>query len=160
MRLAVPIKFKKLHEKAVIPEYKTIGAACVDLVATQIEYLEENKVIVKYGFATEIPDSYKIHIMPRSSFSHQGWVVQNLPGVIDSDYRGEWMTKFEAIPQGIKLDPTTGLPLGLIYEDFPYKVGDRVMQTSIEVNIHMKFREAKQLSATLRGDGGFGSTGK
>lgn len=153
MRLAVPIKFKKLHDDAVIPKHATPGSACVDLVATDIEYVEENKVVVKYGFATEIPEGYKVFVMPRSSFTHKGWVMQNSPGVIDSDYRGEWMSKFEAIPVGVK----DGI---LLYEDFPYKKGDRVAQCSIEVNIHMAYKEVQDLSQTIRSTGGFGSTGK
>ena len=153
MRLAVPIKFKKLHDDAVIPKHATPGSACVDLVATDIEYVEENKVVVKYGFATEIPEGYKVFVMPRSSFTHKGWVMQNSPGVIDSDYRGEWMSKFEAIPVGVK----DGI---LLYEDFPYKKGDRIVQASVEVNIHMAFREVQDLSQTIRGTGGYGSTGK
>jgi dUTP pyrophosphatase len=160
MRLVVPIKYKILHKKAVVPEPQTPGAACVDLVATEIEYIDENKVIVKYGFGAEIPEGYKVYLTPRSSFCHKGWVMQNSHGIVDSDYRGEWMTKFEAIPQGIKLDKSTGLPLGLVYEDFPYQVGDRVVQASVEVNIHMKFKESEELSTTLRGEGGFGSTGR
>lgn len=153
MRLAVPIKFQRLHDDAVIPKHATPGSACVDLVATDIEYVEENKVVVKYGFATEIPEGYKVFVMPRSSFTHKGWVMQNSPGVIDSDYRGEWMSKFEAIPVGVK----DGI---LLYEDFPYKKGDRVAQCSIEVNIHMAYKEVKDLSQTIRSTGGFGSTGK
>ena len=153
MRLAVPIKFKKEHPDAVIPKHATPGSACVDLVATDVEYLEENKVVVKYGFSTEFGDGYKILVMPRSSFTHKGWVMQNSPGVIDSDYRGEWMSKFEAIPIRMK----DGI---MVYEDFPYKKGDRVAQASIEVNIHMAYREVEDLSQTIRGTGGYGSTGK
>lgn len=153
MRLAVPIKFQRLHDDAVIPKHATPGSACVDLVATDIEYIEENKVVVKYGFATEIPEGYKVFVMPRSSFTHKGWVMQNSPGVIDSDYRGEWMSKFEAIPVGVR----DGI---FLYEDFLYKKGDRVAQCSIEVNIHMAYKEVQDLSQTIRGTGGFGSTGK
>lgn len=160
MRLAVPIKFKKLHKNAVIPEYQSDGAACVDLVATEIEYIDENKAIVKFGFASEIPPGYKVILKPRSSFSHKGWVMQNTPGTIDHDYRGEWIAKFEAIPVGLKLNTTTGVPMGFIYEDFPYKIGDRAIQSEVEVNIHMKFIEVEDLSETKRGSGGFGSTGK
>jgi dUTP pyrophosphatase len=160
MRLAVPIKFKKLHEKAIIPAYQSSGAACVDLVATEIEYIEENKVIVKFGFAAEVPDSYKVNIQPRSSFTHKDWVLQNSPGVVDADYRGEWMAKFQAIPIGGRISNSFPDMIDLVYADFPYKVGDRVVQASVEVNVHMKFKETKELSTTIRGDGGFGSTGR
>jgi len=162
-RLAVPVKFKKLHEKAVIPQYQTHGAACVDLVVTEIDYEDEDKVTLKFGFSTEIPDGYKVFVMPRSSFTHKGWVMQNSPGVIDSDFRGEWKVRFQAIPQGIKLDKFTGLPLGFIYDDCPYKVGDRAVQASVEVNIHMRMiplKKEEELGITVRGEGGFGHTGK
>lgn len=158
-RLAVPIKFKRLHPKAQIPQYQSDGAACVDLVITEIDYIDENKVTVKFGFSAEIPDGYKVVVQPRSSFTHKGWVMQNSPGQIDSDYRGEWMSKFEAIPTGIELRGLNNHPV-LSYDVFPYKVGDRTIQASIEVNIHMKFKEVEDLSITLRGEGGFGSTNK
>jgi dUTP pyrophosphatase len=153
MRLAVPIKFKKLHDDAVIPQHQTPGSACVDLVATEVEYIEENKVVVKFGFSGEIPEGYKVFIAPRSSFTHKSWFMANSPGQIDSDYRGEWMAKFEAVPIGVKNEQ-------LLYDVFPYKPGDRVVQASVEVNMHMKFREVEELSHTLRGTGGFGHTGR
>ena len=158
MRLAVPIKFKRLHKDAVIPVHATPGSACVDLVATEIEYIDEHKVIVKFGFATQIPDGYKVVFQPRSSFTHKSWYMANSPAQIDADYRGEWMAKFEAVPVGIKtngiFDPT------LVYADFPYKVGDRVVQASVEVNIHMAFKEVEDLADSIRGAGGFGHTGR
>ena len=153
MRLAVPIKFQRLHDDAVIPKYATPGSACVDLVATEVEYLEEDKVTVKFGFATEISEGYKVHLKPRSSFNHKDWIMQNSPGTIDADYRGEWMAKFQAIPVGVN----NGV---LVYEEFPYKKGDRVVQAEVEVNIHMAFKEVQDLSETIRGTGGFGSTGQ
>lgn len=157
MNLVVPIKYKIISLKFVEPKHATPGSACVDLVATEIEHIDENHVIVKYGFATEVPEGYKVHLTPRSSFCHKGWVMQNSPGVVDSDYRGEWMTKFEAIPQSVMLDEY-GQPQ-LIYSDFPYKVGDRVVQASVEVQIQSRWY-ADDLSETSRGEGGFGSTGK
>lgn len=157
MRLAVPIKFKRLHKDAVIPQYQTSGAACVDLVATEI-ILGSDTATVKFGFAGEVPESYKVLLQPRSSFTNSGWVMANSPGVIDADYRGEWMVKFDAIP----VDVTGNLEWGYIlkYPTFPYKVGDRCIQASVEVNMHMKFKEVEELSPTSRDKGGFGSTGK
>ncbi len=157
MRLAVPIKFKRLHPNAVIPQYQTSGAACVDLVATEVE-LYPDRAIVKFGFAAEVPESYKVHLQPRSSFSNTGWIMANSPGVIDSDYRGEWIVRFDAIP--VSVVKTWEDDYELIYPPFPYKVGDRAIQASVEVNIHMNFKEVKELSSTSRDNGGFGSTGK
>lgn len=158
-KLAVPLKFKRLHDKAVVPQYQTDGAACVDLVVTEVNQIDEDKVELKFGFAAEIPEGYKVFLMPRSSFTHKGWVMQNSPGVIDSDYRGEWKIRFQAIPINVYIDNYNDPKL--IYEDCPYKVGDRAVQASIEVNIHMKFKEIKEdLSVTVRGEGSFGHTGK
>jgi dUTP pyrophosphatase len=160
-RLSVPIKFKRLHEKAVLPKYGTPGAACVDLVATEIRWIDEDKVEVRYGFAYEVDPHYKLTVQPRSSFGHKGWFMANSPAQLDSDYRGEAMSKFQAIPVGIRQDPHTGKVLGFLYEDFPFKVGDRVTQCGLEVAIHGNWQETKEeLSTTLRGEGGFGSTGK
>lgn len=153
MKFPVTIKYKKLHDNAVIPEYQSYGAACVDLVATEIEYLDENKVIVHFGFATEIPHGYKVVMQPRSSFTHKSWFMANTPGQVDSDYRGEWIAKFEAIPVGVKEEK-------LLYEEFPFKPGDRVVQIYIEQCIRVQFRVVNDLSETWRGEGGFGSTGK
>lgn len=79
------IKFKKLHEKAIIPQVMTEGAACFDLVATEIEYNpERNKVKIHFGLACEFPKDYKLCIVPRSSFGHKSWFQANSPGQIDS----------------------------------------------------------------------------
>jgi len=148
------IKFKRLHELAKIPELATVGSACADLYITEIETLI-NKVTVKLGFATEIPIGFKCCIVPRSSFSHCGWVMANSPGQIDSDYRGEWMVKFEGIPYSTNKSYGFFTPA-----PFPYKVGDRVAQVYLEEVKRLTFIEVDELSNTVRGSGGFGSTGK
>ena len=151
------IKFKRIHSDAVVPKFMTNGAACVDLVATQVQEVGPNKVLVKFGFSTEIPEGWKICIAPRSSFTHTSWILANSPGQVDSDYRGEWMVKFEGLP--LMKRHTTGV-VGIGYGDFPYKKGDRVAQAWIEPVHHMEFEEVDQLSETQRGAGGFGHTGK
>ena len=151
------IKFKKLHPNTVLPKLATPGSACVDLVATEVITEGLGKVTIKFGFATEIPQGYKICIAPRSSFSHKGWVLGNHLGIIDCDYRGEWMAKFQSIPT--RYDDSYGIKM-LMPEDFPYKVGDRVAQCWLEEVIALNFVEAEELNDTVRGTGGFGSTGK
>lgn len=146
------VKIKRLREDAVIPQVATLGAACADVVASVIT-VSEKYVTVRLGFATEIPKGYKGVIVPRSSFTQKGWVMQNSPAQIDSDYRGEWMIKFEAIPQKV------GILHNLIYPEFPYKEGDRVGQMFIEKEIKFDFVLAEELSETDRASGGFGSTG-
>lgn len=101
--MAVQVKIKKLHPDAVIPHFATPGSACVDVVATKVNYLDDNRVVVYLGFALEIPVGYKVCLAPRSSFTQKGWIMQNSPAQIDSDYRGELMLRFEAIPQQITI---------------------------------------------------------
>jgi len=155
------IKFKRLNSKAVIPNIMTLGAACLDVVATEI-IQNINYVTVKLGFATEIPEGFKVVMSPRSSFTQKGWVLQNSPCQIDSDYRGEWMLKFEAIPWTSHLgwSEFSGQSISFKYPPFPYKVGDRVAQVWLEKVIPIEFEEVDELSSTERGGGGFGSTNK
>jgi dUTP pyrophosphatase len=151
------IKIKKLHPQAKIPLKGTKDAACADVYATDIIKDSSNKITVKLGFSTEIPKGYKGIIVPRSSFTQKSWIMQNSPAQIDSDYRGEWMIKFEAIPVSIK--NVKGVLFDNLYNQFPYKVGDRVAQIFFEKIINYHFVEVKKLVETERGSGGFGSTG-
>lgn len=151
----IEIKIKKLHPDAIIPSAGSLSAACFDVVATRIERISVNKVICYLGFATEIPEGYKGVIVPRSSFSHKGWVLGNHIGQIDSDYRGEWQMRFEAIPTGIYRS-TSNI---LTYGDFPYKEGDRLGQIYFEKIQPITFTVVEDLTETERNEGGFGSTG-
>jgi len=146
------IKIKKLHPQAKIPFKSTKEAACADVYATEIAMNGDIKCKVKLGFSTEIPLGFKGIIVPRSSFTQRGWIMQNSPAQIDSDYRGEWIIKFEAIPQGKKLN-------NLTYNSFPYKVGDRIAQIFFEKVVDYEFKITEDLVETQRGSGGFGSTG-
>lgn len=149
------IKFKKLNVKAKIPSKGTKESACYDLFITKIiEYLP-NMVEVRYGLSTEIPEGYKAVIVPRSSFSNKNWVMCNTPGQIDSDYRGEWISKFQALPNGF-LDTNKQLN----YSKFPYKEGERVTQFYIEKIQEFNIEEVTEINNTERGEGGFGSTNK
>lgn len=146
------IKIKKLNPDLPTPKKESEGACAMDVYASEITQPFKNQVTIKLGFATEIPKGYKGIIVPRSSFTQKGWVMQNSPAQIDSDYRGEWMIKFEAVP----LD--TNSNNWLVYPEFPYKVGDRVAQIYFEKELEVQFEEVEELSNTVRGTGGFGST--
>lgn len=154
------VKIQKLHPDAKLPEIGSAGAACVDLIATNIIISDDNtEAIVHLGFATEIPVGYKAVIVPRSSFTLKGWVMQNSPAQIDADYRGEWILKFEAIPQ--RVHPTTFTAiLKMDYYDFPYVKDQRVAQVYFEKVIDFTWEPVLELETTERGKGGFGSTGK
>ena len=148
------VKFKKIHENAVIPRYATEEAACMDVVATRI-IRSIGLVTVFLGFATEIPKGFEMSGSTRSSFTGSGWILQNTPLHIDSDYRGEWKLVFEGIPKKFYPESQT-----FGYVPFPYNEGDRVAQIWLNRIEPFKFKEANELKKTKRGTGGFGSTGK
>lgn len=139
------VKFKKLHADTKLPVKGSLDAACYDVYAHSAERDYEGLLTYKLGFSTEIPEGWMAVIVPRSNLSKQKWMLGNSLGIIDSDYRGEWMIKFRAI--------------GHTYGPAPYKVGDRVAQIYFQKVVDVEFEEVDELSDTERGSGGFGSTG-
>ena len=144
--MKIEVKFTA-SKGAVVPVYKTAGAAGADVCA-----LVENPVVIKKGsFAMiptglffEIPEGYEIQVRPRSGLAAKnGITVLNTPGTIDSDYRGE--LKIILINAG--------------QEDFTVNSGDRIAQIIISSVIQADFVPAAELSQTDRGSKGFGSTG-
>lgn len=148
------IKIKKLHPKATIPKQATEFAGGWDVTATDIIQKESDFVICKLGFALDIPKGYKLTLVPRSSLTKTKWIVQNSPGLGDSDYRGEYQFRFRALPKVSECfkNRFNGYP------DFPYKEGERIGQVYIEKVIPIEWEEVEELSDTVRGEGGFGST--
>jgi dUTP pyrophosphatase len=145
------IKLQKVTEDARMPIKGNEHAACYDVYAHSITDKGDNKVAVGLGFKTEIPKGYKGIIVPRSNLIKYYWVMNNSYGVIDSDYRGEWMVIFTPIP------PIVG---GLsVTTSFPYNVGDRVAQIYFEEVLPISFDIVPELETSDRGEAGFGSTG-
>ena len=139
---------KKLHKAVNIPEYKTSGSSGLDLEA----FLEKDlivksneTVLVPTGLSIAIDENLEIQIRPRSGLAAKNNItVLNTPGTIDSDYRGE-----------IKV-----ILINLGKNDFVIKNGDRIAQMVISPVIKTEFEIVDELPSTLRGQGGFGSTGK
>ena len=139
---------KKLHKAVNIPEYKTNGSSGLDLEA----FLEKDlivksnqTIIVPTGLSIAIDQNLEIQIRPRSGLAAKyNITVLNTPGTIDSDYRGE-----------IKV-----ILINLGNDDFVIKNGDRIAQMVISPVIKTEFEIVDELPNTLRGLGGFGSTGK
>lgn len=148
------VKIQKLSERFSIPTQASLKAGGWDVVCTKIEKIEDNFVICWLGFALQPPDNYKITLVPRSSLTKTQWVIQNSPGLGDADFLGEFSLRFRCIPHIIKFNGR------VVYEPFPYKVGDRVGQMYIEEVIPIEFRLIEELDKTERGIGGFGSTGR
>lgn len=139
------VKFKKLSADAKLPVKGSSSAACFDVYATSVE-LDENRVVTYgLGFSTEIPEGWRGVVVPRSNISKHPWVLANSMGIIDSDYRGEWMVKYRCVSNFI--------------EAVPYSAGDRIAQIYFEKNTDVQFVEVESLDESERGAGGFGSTG-
>jgi dUTP pyrophosphatase len=138
------INFKKLNPyDAVIPTQATTGSAAYDLVATSSLYDKRTQILtVGFGLALELPEDYCALLLARSSISKRGLVLSNGVGLIDSDYRGELLAKFHAVTE----------------EFYPYHVGDTCAQLLFLPIPKIKLQEVDELSDTVRGAGGFGST--
>ena len=142
------IKIKKLNENAIIPTYGTEFSAGADLYALSGEAITvepHQTVMIHTGLAMEIPEGYAGLIFARSGLaSKRGLAPANKVGVVDPDYRGEFMVALHN------------------HTDEPRTVegGERVAQLVIVPFIQGSFEVANELSETVRGEGGFGSTGK
>ena len=141
----ITVKVKRI-DGGQLPTKGSQGAAAWDLYArvTCTVKAGDAPMLVPLGFAMEIPDGYHAKVLPRSSTGLKTPVrMANSCGVIDSDYRGEVMMIAEAVRA-----------------DWHIMAGDRVAQMLIEKNEPVVLVEADELSDTMRGAGGFGSTGK
>ena len=144
----VKVLIKKLDPSVKLPEYKTSGASGLDLMAfikEPIEIKPKTSSLIPTGLSVAFSENYEIQIRPRSGLAaKKNITVLNTPGTIDSDYRGE-----------IKV---------IIYnhgdENFLVNNGDRIAQMILTPVIKMKLEETLDLPETIRGKGGFGSTGK
>jgi len=141
------VKFKKLNDDVKLPVKGSSHAACFDVYAHSITNMNDGKVKVGLEFATEIPIGWKGSIVPRSNLTKHNWVLNNSIGVIDSDYRGEWMAIF------------TPIQIGSIVPDFPYEIGERVAQIFFDKVEEVELLQVDSLEDSNRGTGGFGSTG-
>ena len=132
---------------AILPEYKTDGASGCDVhafVKDPVELLPGDIKLIPTGLACAIPEGFEIQVRPRSGLAAKnGITCLNTPGTIDSDYRGE-----------IKV-----ILINLGKEAFIVKNGDRIAQFVVAPVVRGIFKTVKSLDETLRGSGGFGSTG-
>lgn len=143
------VKFAKIHPDAIIPKFQTSGAAAADLYSCT-EYVviyPGETAAIKIGIKSEFPSDYVALIYARSGLAtRQGLAPANKVGVIDSDYRGEWIVALHN------------------HSNEPREVhkGDRVAQVIFQEVVHPNVIETNEdeLSNTDRGTGGFGSTGK
>lgn len=162
------VRFKRLHQDAVVPFKKYQEDFCYDVVATSEEEIAPNVWKYGIGLAFEIqgkPDdlvvenefgkellripqgrdwNVSIDLRPRSSIYKTGMVLSNAVGTVDDLYRGEVSAIFYHV-----------------FTEMPrYRVGDRIGQIKLGFTLPIEFEEVDELGRTLRGDGGYGSTGR
>ena len=146
------VKIMKLVEEAVIPQYSLEGDAGLDLTATFRSYDEFGNMVYHTGIAIEIPKGYVGLLFPRSSVSKKQQFLTNAVGVIDSNYRGEIMLKFKPTVQyHSKVES--------LFNEM-YEVGEKIGQLIILPYPSVNFILSDNLSDTVRGSNGFGSTDK
>lgn len=143
------LRIKRLNENAVLPSYGSEFSAGADLYAvldkSKIEIPPHETVLVHTGLAFEIPEGYVGLVYARSSLgTKRGLAPANKVGVIDSDYRGEVMVSLHNHSN--------------ILQEIDN--GERIAQIVIAPFLKVEYEEAEELSDTVRGEGGFGSTGK
>tara|TARA_B100001093_G_C26683525_1_gene951543 strand:- start:597 stop:1034 length:438 start_codon:yes stop_codon:yes gene_type:complete len=144
----VKVLIKKLDSDVILPEYKTDGSSGMDITAflkEPINIKAKTSSLIPTGISLAFPEDYEIQIRSRSGLAAKNCVcVLNSPGTVDSDYRGE-----------IKV---------IIYnhgnEDFIVNNGNRIAQMILVPIVKIELEEAPNLPNTIRGKGGFGSTGR
>ena len=144
----VKVLIKRLSSDVKLPSYKTSGASGMDLMAfikSPITIKPKTSFLIPTGLSLAFSEDYEVQIRPRSGLAAKNNMsVLNTPGTIDSDYRGE-----------IKV---------ILYNhgnnDFVVNNGDRIAQMILVPVVKMELEETNNLPETIRGEGGFGSTGK
>ena len=142
------VLIKRLDPSVELPIYKTNGASGMDLIAfinKPINIKPKKSSLIPTGLSVAFSKDYEIQIRPRSGLAAKNNIsILNTPGTIDSDYRGE-----------IKI---------ILYNhgnnDFTVNNGDRIAQMILAPVVKIELEETNSLPETIRGKGGFGSTGK
>jgi dUTP pyrophosphatase len=168
------VKIKKLVPEAFIPQYMKPDDSGMDLVATSRIFDSEGNCTYGTGLSMEIPVGYMGLIFPRSSNAKKDLILSNSVGIIDPGYRGEIFLKFK--PTGyfasVPLDELVGfesdhydyicfskeVPDGEDVTEL-YAIGDRIGQIVIIPRPAIEWEEVEELSETVRGTGGYGSSG-
>ena len=142
------VLIKKLASSVKLPAYKTNGASGMDLMAFIPELIilkPQSSCLVPTGISVAFSEEFEIQVRPRSGLAAKNNIsVLNTPGTIDSDYRGE--IKVIIFNHGNK--------------EFIINNNDRIAQMILTPVVKMELEEIESLPETIRGEGGFGSTGK
>jgi len=146
--VAPRVLIKKLRPDAIVPRYMTAHAAGLDLSAAldaPIELRPGQRTAIPTGLAIKLPDGYEAQVRPRSGLAREhGVTLVNSPGTIDADYTGPLVIL--VINHGehaVRIEP-----------------GQRIAQLVVAPVVQAELAEVDELPATVRGAGGFGSTGR
>lgn len=143
----IPLRINRLNSLAELPDYQSDHAAGMDLHAALSEpvTIESGEIrIIPCGFAMALPEGYEAQIRPRSGLAcKHGISVPNAPGTIDADYRGE--VKVALINHG--------------KTPFTVEPKMRIAQMVVAEVARCEIQDVEELDTTVRGAGGFGSTG-
>ncbi len=147
-QMKIPLKVKTLpHFKGELPRYETAHASGLDVRAAISETMlipPLSRAMIPTGLSVEIPPGFEIQVRPRSGLAvKQGVTVLNTPGTVDADYRGE-----------VKI-----IVINLGSEVVEVKDQDRIAQFVLCPVVQADLIVVEELSMTVRGAGGFGSTG-
>jgi dUTP pyrophosphatase len=146
----IPVRRLAHNPDLPLPAYETAHAAGMDLRAAAPEaepivLRPGSRIAVPTGLAIALPEGFEGQVRPRSGLAlRHGITLLNTPGTIDADYRGEVMV----------------ILINLGEEDFTIRRGDRIAQLVIAPVVQAAWREVESLDGTVRGGGGFGSTGR
>ncbi len=153
----IPVRFKRVDENRSfnLPAKATPGASAYDVYASlpsgcSVKLFPGMTLAISTNLSVEVPEGWELVVTPRSGLSVKDNItVLNSPGTIDSDYRGE-----------VKVILHNSTSLGsLVSSPFYIKDGDRIAQLKIKPVYEIEWVESQNLSMTIRGDHGFGSTG-
>jgi dUTP pyrophosphatase len=143
----VQVKYKKLRDSAIVPSYQSEHAAGMDLYSANtqdITIAPGDISMIPLGFAMALPDHFEAQVRPRSGLASKlGVTLPNSPGTIDADYRGECCVPL----------------INLGKEPFVVEPKMRIAQMIIAPVVQATFEVVEELDVTVRGTGGFGSTG-
>ncbi len=151
MNGSIPVKIKRLNDEfndIPLPSYSTTGSSGVDVRAAVKEDViipSSELRLIPTNLSVEIPEGFEIQVRPRSGLAaNHGISILNSPGTIDSDYRGE-----------IKI-----IVMNLGREEFKISRGDRIAQMVVSKVYKAEFLLSEDLEESIRGNGGFGHTGR
>lgn len=150
MRRPVEVLVRRLPhaQELPLPSYATPGASGADVraaVAEDVELRPRDRRAIPTGLVLAVPTGYEVQVRPRSGLAQRhGLTVANAPGTVDSDYRGELFV----------------ILVNLGEESFVVRRGDRIAQLVLAPVVQGTFSETSELPPSVRGAGGFGSTGR